>query len=77
MLAQAEERAVDLGLRFVWSLDEMPWDGDEEPKMVECCVVYPERGQTALASLCGIGDATDQYRRVVEAELALEALEGV
>ncbi len=38
----------------------------------ESCVLYSEDGEV-LASLCGIWDADDEYRRIVEAELAVES----
>jgi hypothetical protein len=53
------------------------WDAVEHT--VEGCVLYapPENGHgkpRVVASLWGIFDATPEYRRVVEAELADEAL---
>jgi hypothetical protein len=41
---------------------------------VEWCSIRNENGEI-LASLSGIWDADDRYRRVVEAELALECME--
>ena len=47
---------------------------------VEVCVVYAEDDESRdhpLASLGGIIDADDTYRRVVEAELAMDALDAL
>lgn len=44
-----------------------------EPEPCECCGNQARR--PLLASLCGIFDPSDEYRRVVAAELALEAME--
>ena len=80
-LAQAEAWAKSKGLRFEWSDDDLmidhvaEFDGyDEQPETCEqCWVTDPETGAT-LASLGCVDDATDDYRRVVEAELAYEAM---
>jgi hypothetical protein len=79
-LVTAERWAQSHGWSFVWEGD---WDVNHEteydcyehggPTTCECCVMYDEHGNV-LASLGCIDDATDQYRRVVEAELALEAM---
>lgn len=83
-LAKAEEQARGLGWGFEWSED---WDigshkeyygagscyEDSEPTTCESCVCKDEDGEV-LASLGCIDDATREYRRVVEAELADEAL---
>lgn len=47
--------------------------GPECEHTIEDCILYDE-GQDVLASLGSIIDADRNYRRVVEAELALEAL---
>lgn len=61
----------------------------KEPHEVECCAAVlpcpqcrPEiaatcRHTSVLASLCGIFDADNNYRRVVEAELAMESLDEI
>jgi hypothetical protein len=46
---------------------------DTEPETCESCALYAEDGEL-LGSLGCIDDATPEYRRVVEAELALEAM---
>jgi|SRR5215472_11457019 len=87
-LARAEAWAKREGIRFVWEPDDdadWSWMDDDERKRehtVEGCravrVHECERcgHETAdtLASLWGIFDADNAYRRVVEAELALEAM---
>jgi len=81
-LAQAEAWAKDKGLRFQWGEDwdvashveEFPDAYDVEPETCEWVeAIDPETGAT-LASLGCIDDATEEYRRVVEAELAYEAM---
>ena len=78
-LAEAEEYADEHGwwVEWVWDTeaDPLDWSG-EGPigESAEVCSLFAESG--VLASLCGIWDATQKYRRVVEAELALEAMEG-
>jgi hypothetical protein len=79
-LAEAERQVRNLGWRFDWQDD---WTvgshtaeyGKDcgEPETCESCIVYSEVG-TILASLHCIDDADHNYRRVIEAELALEAL---
>lgn len=65
-LAKAEEVASDRDWQVTWEYD------DFEPGS-ECAILHDEEGNV-LASLGGIGGATDEYRRVVQAELASEAL---
>jgi hypothetical protein len=76
-LAKAEIDAEGV-LSFVWEPDDRQWDGDgPTPETVECCLVYAPEADISgppLASLSGIGDPSPEYRRVVEAELAIEAL---
>ncbi len=77
-LAKAEEAADRLGWKVEWKHDVMGWDGDDEdtPNEVLCAVLKDARGKVR-ASLCGIGDPearNKKYARVVEAELAAEAL---
>lgn len=84
-LATAEKAGQDQNLEFVWEYDQYP----DTSWMDEQALKELENGQTeilecvarqdgvVLASLCGIHiDVNDrhQYRRVVEAELAMEAL---
>jgi len=86
-LARAERQAARAGWRAVWVADE---DHDRGPQdwgagkseierwaasAHECygCVLQDETG-TTLGSLWGIWDPDSDYRRVVAAELAAEAL---
>jgi hypothetical protein len=81
-LAKAERDARGLGYRFEWADD---WSvgshvgefGEEsypaEPNSCESCRMISPDGQTVQSRGC-VDDATDAYRRVVEAELALEQL---
>lgn len=77
-LAQAEIDGRHFGLTFEWvpdnDADPMDWDGDG-PMGDEAygCVVRDPEGNIR-ASLWAIFDPTPQYRRVVEAELAMQAL---
>lgn len=80
-LAKAEEEAQRTEWEFEWEWDECPdlsWMSDEEREQdheVLCCrIVDPENPRYSLASLCGITDPDSNYRRVIEAELASEAL---
>ena len=85
-LAKAEQEAKERGLRFLWEADN---DADmsfvdtwsekdreafwKEDHFAEWCRVEDASGEM-LATLGGIIDADSNYRRVIEAELALEAL---
>jgi hypothetical protein len=78
-LARAEALGKELGLVFEWEFDPEPWDGDgPAPDEVLCCGCrdVDEDGWPleVLSSLCGIADPDRNYCRVVEAELAWEAL---
>jgi hypothetical protein len=78
-LARAEQHATDNDWSAAWEWDECPdlsWLSERELKQdheVLCCVLKDGDGNV-LASLCGITDPDSNYRRVVEAELASEAL---
>lgn len=78
LLAAAEHRARVHGWDVEWSSD---WDVDHEreygytPEVCECAILRNADGEV-LASLGCVDDADDNYRRVVEAELALEAMTG-
>jgi hypothetical protein len=78
-LARAEAEASARGWRVDWEGDPEEYQmGDaetEHPKEVLGAVMRDEHGHV-LASLWGIGDPDRNYSRVVEAELALEALGG-
>lgn len=83
-LAKAERDARALGYRFEWTDD---WDignhrdyygadsayADQEPNTCESCLMRDAQGKVVQSLGC-IDDATSEYRRVVEAELALEQL---
>ena len=83
-LARAEEKAADAGITFRWEHDHDPdisWMSETEKKqdheILGCMAmsVCGECGQRKqLASLWGIVDPSNEYRRVIEAELALEAI---
>jgi hypothetical protein len=76
-LARAEQYAFDHDWRVDWVVDPEPYEmgdaEDEMPKEVFGAVLYDAAGKQ-LDSLWSIGDPTQGYRRVVEAELALEAM---
>jgi hypothetical protein len=78
-LARAEQWASDNGLKCTWE-PEPEWEayelGDAETKMpdeVWCAILRDSEGNV-LDSLGMIGDPTDTYIRVVNAELASEAM---
>lgn len=79
--AGAEAWAKEQGIEFRWEDDWTVTDHAHEycadaypngnPETCECCAAY--LGDDVLACLACIDDATDEYRRVIEAELAMEA----
>ena len=82
-LAKAERWAQEAGISFYWDFDT---EGDEpEPGYVFMrCDAYTDGlvdggGPQVVTSIGGIDEREDQpnldYRRVIEAELALEAME--
>ena len=83
-LAQAEQDADLYGFSFEWSEDECGCSGCEcGSKQCDChtgrqhetlCCVCRDNKGAVVASLGGICSPDRNYRRVVEAELALEAL---
>jgi hypothetical protein len=84
-LARAEKYASDHNWQFDWEDDwsigsHKDYFGkgsayeDSEPRTCESCALISEDGNSVLASLGCIDDASDSYRRVIEAELAVEAL---
>ena len=86
MLARAEMHAEAADWYVLWEPDESPdlsWlEPGQEVGEVLCAVLVrmPQSSNdgnlsSVLASLCGIVDPDSSYRRVVEAELALEAME--
>ena len=82
-LADAEQWAQLVGAEFRWSDDweitshvgEFPDAYDHEPDTCEVCDLHVN-GQWRQSLGC-IDDATDDYRRVIEAELASEAMRTV
>ncbi len=80
-LARAEAEAKEIGLRFVWEDDPEEYQlGDAEdnrPAYVLNCRVEDAGGTQLPVSLGGIGvnSLNDPYLRVVEAELASQAIE--
>ncbi len=80
-LAAAEEWALDEGYSFEWQQDELDsseWSDDPEPWPQYVCLMHAPDGPVC-DSLGGVDFGRDGspygdgYRRVVEAELALEA----
>jgi len=83
-LARAEEYAINAGWQYRWEWDEdcaadgcrnaisCDRPGDHEHEVLWCCL-RDAAGQV-LASLGGIWDADRNYARVIEAELASDAL---
>jgi hypothetical protein len=77
-LARAELAARELDWSFSWEYDsdaDLSWMSDAERKRdheIEGCILRDAAGDV-LASLWGITDADNTYRRTVEAELASEA----
>jgi len=82
-LAEAARQATDAGITFAWDIDRdidsSEWT-DEQPAWQTFNCVALDRQGVILASLCGIDFGRDgdphynEYSRVVEAELALEAI---
>lgn len=75
MLAEAEAWARNAGVYFEWGLDgndSSEWS-DEKPyrPTYECVAILNGK---CVGALCGIDDNTMPYRRVVEAEIACEAM---
>lgn len=80
-LAGAEDLAAEFGWYVMWEYDPDDCaDGDEKPLTRERAILYADGYEygmsepTALAAHGGICDATDDYRRIIAAELALETL---
>ena len=73
-LAEAEQHAREENWSVIWDndFDHVP-SKDYTPNTCESAMLFNEDGEM-LASLGCIDDADTNYRRVVEAELALEAL---
>lgn len=76
-LARAERWAADNGLGFSWEPDyDDCGDGGTTPNERFGCILRDVDGNV-LTSLWSIGDPSPEYCRVVEAELALEAMGSV
>lgn len=76
-LAKAEQTAIEREWSFFWTPDDdADWSfiNDDEYHEVYGCILRDAEGNT-LASLWGILDPDRNYERVVQAELALEALQ--
>lgn len=73
-LARAEAEASARGWRVEWEGDPEDSDEYEGVREVLGAVLRDEHGKV-LSSLWGIADPTRAHARVVEAELALEALD--
>jgi hypothetical protein len=75
-LARAEQIASENDWTFTWDYDPEPYGlgDDEQPPGEVLAVVLRDNQNNVLASLGGIGDPSREYRRVVEADLAAEAL---
>jgi hypothetical protein len=83
-LARAEAKAANLGWEFEWTYDAVGCSGcdcgradcdcatGEEHETLGCILFNDE--EKSLESLWGICNPTPEYKRVVQAELALEAL---
>lgn len=80
-LARAEEEAKRRRWHVRWMNDEDGWsirrehlqETGEKADEVEVAILY-DRNNNDLAALGGIIDASTEFKRVVEAELAIEAL---
>ena len=76
-LAKAMHYALDKGWTFEWGADDQRCNCGKKNcgHTVEYCQLEDaSNGNHILGSLSGICGATAAYRRVVEAELALEAM---
>ena len=80
-LAQAEQYAANLGWTIEWDWDEIVdrrKNSKSHPRKEHevLCARSPDPSNPrySLAALCGIDHPDSNYRRVVEAELASEAL---
>lgn len=90
-MARAEIAARNTDVIYTWGFDDYcddsfvdTWDNtgkarkqwDAQDHACEYCDLHDADGNL-LASLCGIWDASADYRRVVQAELALEAIDAI
>lgn len=74
-LAAAERYAFENEWTHEWRIDESGCncDTDTPCEKTSVCVLY-DTNANIIASLSGICDPTAEYRRVIEAELAMEAM---
>ena len=78
-LARAEQYGTDMGWTVTWDYDQEEYqlgDAEETPPSEVLVAVLRDSDGNVIGSLGGIGDPDDNYKRVVEAELALEAMPG-
>jgi len=88
-LARAERALKDSNYRIVWDYDDDAdfsfvdtWEEKDRERwnrsehVAEWCRIEDEDGNV-LSSLCGIIDADNDYRRVIEAELASEVYDSL
>ena len=76
-LAEAEAFAEDAGWKVSWEPDQEPYDmgdAETEPPSEVYVAVLMDDDDNVLGSLGAIGDPDNNYKRVIEAELALEAM---
>jgi hypothetical protein len=77
-LAAAERFALDQDWYFEWDIDkdahlDRPSGIIQPEDKAYYCELWDSAGDNLLQCLCGIWEPTREYRRVVQAELALEA----
>jgi len=78
-LAKAEQFAEEQGWKVEWEYDQYEYQlGDAETERPDevLSAILMDADDHVLESLGGIGDPSPSYRRLVEAELALEAMPG-
>ena len=75
-LALAEREARERDWKFVWIHDEDEYQLGEDEQMPDevLTVILKDADDNVLSSVGGIGDPSASYRRLMEAELALEAI---
>lgn len=75
--ARAEKFAQDSGWEVEWEYDQEEYqmgDAETEPPSEVLVAILRDADRNVIGSLGGIGDPSREYRRVVEAELASEAM---
>jgi hypothetical protein len=88
-LARAELAVKDAGIRWSWEDDPYAWSDwhsdvrrgysqeSDRPERIEMVLAIGPDDEPLPVSLCGIFDADDDYRRLVQAELASEAIDAL